>query len=49
MFSIGAPEIGLLVSLAVWLTVGLYLLSLARRCVRAVERIAGALEQRERG
>ena len=49
MFGIGAPEIGLLMTLAFWLTLGLYLLSLARRLVRAVERIAGAIEQRESG
>jgi hypothetical protein len=47
MFGIGAPEVGLLVTMVFWLTLGLYLLSLAKRLVRAVERIASALEGRE--
>jgi hypothetical protein len=47
MVGIGAPEVGLLVTAVFWFALGLYLLSLAKRLVRAAERVASALEHRE--
>ena len=45
--SLGFPELGVLVYAAVWIAVVVYVFSLAKRFVHAVERIATALEQRE--
>jgi heme exporter protein D len=44
---IGAPEITLVLSVVFWLSVAIYLLSLVGRFVRAVERIAAALDGRK--
>lgn len=46
MFGVGFPEVALILYVLVVLGVGLFLLSLGVRFVRAVERIATALEQR---
>lgn len=45
--SFGFPEIGVLVYALVWIAVVVYVLSLVKRFVYAVERIATALEHRE--
>jgi hypothetical protein len=44
---IGAPEITLVVSAVIWISLAIYILSLAGRLVRAVERIAATLDGRE--
>jgi len=46
MFGVGFPEVFLLLYVLVLLAVGVFVLSLGIRFVRAVERIAGALERR---
>src|SRR4051794_8122580 len=46
MFGIGLPEVALLLYVLVLLGAGLFVLSLGVRCVKALERIAAALEQR---
>jgi heme exporter protein D len=45
--SMGFPEIGVLLYAVVWIAVVVYVFSLAKRFVHAVERIATALEHRE--
>jgi len=46
MFSVGFPEIALLLYVIVVLGMAIFVLSLGLRFVRATERIAAALEQR---
>jgi len=46
MFGLGIPEVALLLYIVVCLGIGIFVLSLGVRFVKAMERIASALEQR---
>lgn len=45
MFGLGFPEVSLLLSVLIYLTLGIYVLRLAARLVKAAERMAAALEK----